>query len=566
MARANLLNTSSKSYLELIGDGKKYRVPQYQRDYSWTEEQWEDLWSDVLGLRSDSELRHYMGALVVEAQSDREFLIIDGQQRFATLSILALAILKRLQKLVDDGVDAAANAERIRQLRSRFVGEKDPTSLTESSKLSLNVNDDGFYQDYLVQLRAPLNPKALPASNRLLWDCLGYFSRKISEDPDLRGSGTALSSLLNEAVARQILFILITVDDDLNAYTVFETLNARGLELSATDLLKNYLFSRVPSQQDLSSLARRWHRLVATVRQEKFPEFLRFHLLCEEPKIRQQRLFKLVREKVRGSAGVFSLLDQLEARAELFAASGDPDHDYWKELKDARPHIQALRLFNVRQQTPAVFAAWEKLPPQEFVRLLRLIEMFAFRYTVIGGLNPNDLEAAYHFVARSLLSGEATTATQAFSHLLPLTPSDEKFVRDFAEVSMKTSGAKQKLVRYVLYKIEALVSGSTRDWNIDPGTIEHILPENPADGWSASIPPDKQSAFTYRLGNMTLLERRKNRDAANKDFAQKRSIYQQSEYRLTRAVDEYAPDEWTTDAIEERQRRLAAKAVQIWRA
>ena len=101
MARANLLNTSSKSYLELIGDGKKYRVPQYQRDYSWTEEQWEDLWSDVLGLRSDSELRHYMGALVVEAQSDREFLIIDGQQRFATLSILALAILKRLQKLVD---------------------------------------------------------------------------------------------------------------------------------------------------------------------------------------------------------------------------------------------------------------------------------------------------------------------------------------------------------------------------------------------------------------------------------------------------------------------------------
>jgi uncharacterized protein with ParB-like and HNH nuclease domain len=86
-------------------------------------------------------------------------------------------------------------------------------------------------------------------------------------------------------MARQLLFILITVDDELNAYTVFETLNARGIELSSTDLLKNYMFSRVKTKSDLQALQRRWKSLIQTVRQERFPEFLRYHLLCEIPKV-----------------------------------------------------------------------------------------------------------------------------------------------------------------------------------------------------------------------------------------------------------------------------------------
>ena len=146
-----------------------------------------------------------------------------------------------------------------------------------------------------------------------------------------------MTKILSEAIARRLLFIRITVDEDLNAYTVFETLNARGPGLTTTDLLKNYLFSQVTAPGDLDALKRRWQSLIATVTPERFPDFLRYHLLCEHPKIRKQRLFKLVRERVRIPEQVFDLLEALDARAELFAALSDVNHEYWTDLPDANP-------------------------------------------------------------------------------------------------------------------------------------------------------------------------------------------------------------------------------------
>ena len=229
MAKTMLLDTRTSTFLELLGNGRRFKVPPFQRDYSWSEEHWEDLWNDILALRNSADDRHYMGALVVEPVSDREFLIIDGQQRLATLSVIALVVIDRLRKLAAAGTDAAANEERATALRNRFIGEKDPASLVESSKLHLNETDNAFFQDYLVQLRDPLNPRGLPKSNRTLWDCFRWFGDRVARDQALAGDGAALAGLLSETIARKLLFILIAVDDELNPYAVFQTLNARGL-------------------------------------------------------------------------------------------------------------------------------------------------------------------------------------------------------------------------------------------------------------------------------------------------------------------------------------------------
>jgi len=563
MAKSNLLKTQDVTFLDLIGNGKKYRVPLFQRDYAWEDEQWEDLWNDIQELLVTPNNFHYMGALVVEAVSDREFQIIDGQQRVATLSVLALAVIDRLRTLPADADTQAANAERAAELRKRFIGEKDPASLLESSKLFLNDTDDGFYQDYLVQLRAPVNPRGLPKSNRLLWQCFGWFQKRLVESGL---EGEALARLLSDTVARQLLFILITVEDDISAYTVFETLNARGLELSSTDLLKNYLFSRVVTPTDLHALQRRWRHMIGTVKHERFPDFLRYHLLCRFPQIRKQRLFKKVREEVRTSADVFALMDDLEQRADLFAAMDDTAHEFWLERPSAKTYVRDLQLFGVRQHMPLVFAAWERMSAEDFTRVLKLLCALSVRYTVIGSLNTNELEPVYHRAAKVLLDGTIGTPAEVFTQLRDVYVDDDKFIRDFSHKEMDTTGRRKKVAKYLLCEIEADASGMRHDWETDPGTVEHILPENPSAQWDEFFNPDRQKDFIYRLGNLVLLESSINRNCQNLPFEAKRQRYESSSYRTVRELTDVADTEWNPAALNQRQIRMANRAAHIWRA
>lgn len=567
MARSVLLKTRTINYLELVGNGKSYHVPPYQQDYSWSDEQWEDLWNDVEDLRRDPDSSHYLGVLVVEEKTDRKFLIIDGHQRLATLSVLGLAVIKRLEILATENNEPAENKERSRELRNRFIGEKDPASLVESSRLHLNATDDPFYQDYVIQFRAPLNPRRLSDSNRKLLNCFRYFVKRLEYSPELQTNGQALARVLSEAVARQLLFILITVDDDLNAYTVFETLNARGLELTTTDLLKNYLFSRVQVSSDLEVLQRRWKSLMDTVGQKRFPEFLRYHLQCEHPKVRSRRLFKLVRDHIQSAENVFELLDDLEGRAELYAAILDPSHGYWlDERPEAKKYVQELNLFRTRQPIPLLFAAWEKLDENDFRRLFKLVNVISFRYNIVSRLNPNSLEPVFHGAAKALLDGTATTPSAVFELLKPIYVKDDKMRLNFGVLEVKTKGPRRKVAKYILARLEGHQSRKHYDPHTDPSTIEHILPENPSDAWGKSFPEAQWENHVYRLGNLTLMSTSANRSVGNKAYQEKLPAYEDSSYELTCEIARMAPEKWTPELLEKRQKALARIAIHVWRS
>ena len=564
MTRTNVLNTATINYLELIGNGKTYRVPPYQRDYAWTEEAWEDLWNDILDLRRQTEGRHYMGALVVQGQTDREFTIIDGQQRLATLSILSLAVIDKLHRMAGRGIDEEANLERTKQLRNRFIGEKDPASLIESSRLNLSRVDDAFYQDYLVQLRPPLNPRGLAQSNAGLWECFRYFSERLDALDDVQEDGEAIARILSETTARGLLFILITVEDEFDAYTVFETLNARGLELTTADLLKNYLFSKVRVQGDLDALQRRWQALIATVVQERFSDFLRYHLLCEQAGIRKERLFKLIRDRVTTSEQVFDLLGALEARAELFSALADANHEFWMERPEAKRCIRDLVLFRARQVTPLLFAAWERFSPDDFIRVLKLASVVSFRY-LVSRRNPNRLERVYSDAAKAILDGHAVRPGAVFARLRPIYVEDGAFGSNFAVYSINPRGRK-KLLKYILCRLEEDAGGIARDPEAEPASVEHILPQNPAGDWTEGFSPLEQEAAVNRIGNATLLESAVNRAIGSASYADKRPAYERSAYALTRQVSEMAPEEWTFAFMEKRQQHMAQRAVRVWRS
>lgn len=562
MARINLLDTRTTSFGDLIGNGKIYRVPTFQRDYSWDEENWEDLWQDILVLHNNPDSSHYMGAVVLQSssRSDKEFTVIDGQQRLATLSIIAIAVIEKIRKLVDNEEEREANQERQEILKRTYLSDRDPRSLRYSSKILLNENNNDFYQSNLINLRKPLNIRSLTKSNQLLWQAFQYFSNHLEELTDVVQSGEKLAEFLTEAIAQRLLFIQINVEDELNAYTVFETLNARGIELSSTDLLKNYLFSLFQGPDDLQEAQRQWRRIINTVQMEKFPEFLRYYLSLKQTRVRRERLFKTIRETIKEGRQAFELLDQLENYSSLFIALSNSNDEFWRDSSDNRPYIRELELFRVKQAYPILFTAYEQFSSEDFTRLLKLLCVISFRYTVVGSLNPNELEALYNKVAISITNGDITRPKQVFDNLRSVYVTDDKFLQDFSLLSIATKGQKKKLGRYILYKLEADVSRI--DVNEDSFSIEHILPESPSTEWRQNFTDAQIEDMVYRVGNLTPLEPHLNRQVGNELYPVKREAYQQSVYKLTQNI---LAEEWNPNTLATRQRHLAQRATHIWR-
>lgn len=140
-------------------------------------------------------------------------------------------------------------------------------------------------------------------------------------------------------------------------------------------------------------------------------------------------------------------MEVLEGRAELFSALSDVTHGYWVENPACRPFIRELNLFRVRQMTPLLFAAWERLKPEDFARVLELLSTVSFRYSVVCGLNTNALEPVYHDAARALLDRRAQTPADVFSCLGPIYVDDSKFRQDFAGLPIDTGGRRKNLAK-----------------------------------------------------------------------------------------------------------------------
>ncbi|MGB0789096.1 MAG: DUF262 domain-containing protein, partial [Marinirhabdus sp.] len=175
MSGNNLLNTSTISLSDIVGNGKTYTVPPYQRDYSWKRDQWEDLWNDILTVRETGNV-HYMGSIVLQNMGDKKYHVIDGQQRFCSLTIIVLSVINKLNSLIGAGIGVVNNKERVSLLSKKYIGDKDPASLTYSSKLQLNENNNSFFQSNLLVFRPPTNVRTLQDSDKQIWDAYVYYT------------------------------------------------------------------------------------------------------------------------------------------------------------------------------------------------------------------------------------------------------------------------------------------------------------------------------------------------------------------------------------------------------
>jgi hypothetical protein len=557
-----LINTGTASYNDLISNGRTFSVPPYQRDYSWEKEYWEDLWLDILDL--PKEKYHYMGYLVFQEDSTKTktSFIIDGQQRFTTLSILCLSAIRLLKEWADSGIDKENNEIRMVKLMEKFLGNFSTSKLTITPKLVLNKNNDDFYKSYLLNHRKPPVVGKLKPSQKRLWDAYEYFYQTLNTKISSK-SGTELATLIDDEISNALIFTTINVSDDLDAYKVFETLNARGVKLSPSDLLKNYLFSKAfeSGSSELEETERRWQSINDFLGKSDLPTFLRHYWNSRFELVRISNLYRAIKSTIQTPENVFDLLHELEQLAPMYTAFENPADPMWN--KEQRSFIRSMNLFGVSTWYSLMLVAKQKFPEEEFTKLLHELNVITFRYNVISDLHTNEIEVVFNKLSIKIFSGEVSKASQAFEFLKSIYVPDESFAQAFSTKLLSTKRNKN-LVKYILVELENTISGTANQFEDASSTIEHILPENPSAEWETSFSADEQEDYIFLIGNYTLLEDTLNKKASDRLFNEKCLLYKASNYKMSK--DELNYTEWTPIILRKHQDKMSKWACTTWKS
>lgn len=547
----------------IIGNGKSYQVPIFQRDYSWDKDDWEDLWNDIQEIPNDK--THYLGYLVLQPihEGKESYWVIDGQQRLTTLSILVLAVTALLEKWSEENIESEDNKIRKEKITERYLGNYSLSKLNLDPKLKLNRNNDDYYKSWLLKLRQPSTIAKLKPSQRLLQKAFNYFYNELKEKFNDNKSGSDLAEFLENVIGNGIIFTQIVVTNDLDAFKVFETLNARGVKLSTADLLKNYLFKLTHqlSEIDLDEAERRWQHITDTIRSNDLTTFIRHFWNSKYKLERQPTLFKAIKREVNTPNLAFDFLSDLENSSQYYTAFNNSNDEIWE--REEKSWLKVLDLLNVTTCYSFMIAALNNLPRNDFKVLVRELAIITFRYN-LSDLNPNEAERVFSRVANDISIKKITSVKDSIIALKSIYVSDDNFEQSFSTVIINTR-RKKDLAKYILIKIENQLANKDYQQEDAISTIEHILPENPGSIWEEVFPIEIQDDYIYRLGNYTLLEASINNKLDNNmSFTEKLEKYKDSSYMLSNNYCDY--NKFTAKEISLRQDKMAKVAKGIWKS
>jgi uncharacterized protein with ParB-like and HNH nuclease domain len=552
-----LMEPTNQSFQELIGNGIKYQVPRFQRDYAWDRQQWEDLWADIETIAEEQ--FHYMGYIVLQRKGQYDFEVIDGQQRLITLSLVILAAMKNIQVLINKSQEVQANTHRLNVLKERYIGSTNPISLKVDSKLSLNRNNSANFKAICANLEAP-NRRGQTNTNKLINKCFKFFEEKKPGN-----TGQEIAEFI-ERVASGMIFTKIVVQDDLNAYKVFETLNARGVQLSTPDLLKNYIFSVVTKNsnvpdEELNDLDESWSEIVSQLGESNFTDFIRYHHNFQASLSQKKELFSAVRKLADAPDKAYAYLRSLGEYAPVYASLLNPEDEWWanqdKDYREVKKYLEGFDLFNIKQPFTVLMSAFYRFTAEEFIKLAKYLYVLSIRYNVICHSSPNEQESAYNQLAIKIHTKEFTRASNIKNSELfkKLYPSDEAFFNAF-EFHKMPSRRSEKKIRFLLAEIETSLGHKT---NYTKTTLEHICPYNSDNNWDSYF-GEGINDIQDRLGNVILLEKDQ---LGRSNFKDKKLAYLSSHYPLAEKVASY--EDWNLQNLNDYQSWLAEQAVQTWK-
>jgi hypothetical protein len=547
----------------------RFKVPPHQRDYSWTTEYVATFLEDIQTAKEAKEDLYFCGLMVLVKSDNSNFLVLDGQQRLATTIILLSAIRNWLLQFSDFHKAAT-------QIDERYLGESELGGEEVQQKLTLNAANNDTFKRFVVNavpvntIRTALEKLRKSDRNRALLEATIFTNQWVEElankEIDPEKAKDYLLSLANY-ITDTVQIVRLVVSGEEAAYTIFETLNDRGMDLSPLDLVKNHLFSKAERKGEttLRDLEERWSEMMTILSSVKADAFLRTFWASKHGVLEGSKLFKSFKKQYSNVQSAYSVSLEMRASAEKYVALTDSDDPIWLDQSDqARRSIRALSIIGASQMHPIILSALGKFDHRELGRLLWLLEVIAVRYQLTARGRSARVESLGARLAKMISDGAVTTATRALSELKELYIPDDQFKSDFATKLERES----KKAAYLLRGLEQQArtkAGHPHPREIAPShvTIEHILPKSPGEGWSAAMAADAElfPDHLYRLGNLCLLDT--NRALGNKSFADKKKNFATSDLVLTQQVSN--EQDWGRAEIESRQRFLATLAVSEWR-
>lgn len=576
------LSAYTRSIKDILSLKREYIIPRFQREYSWGEDELTVLLNDIidnLRLLEDNSFEstdYFIGSIVLAGEDDKDtkFSIVDGQQRLTTITIFFSVLVQIFKNYKKSNLVEATQ---------RYIEALNDDN--EPFLVLVNENPKPFFQFRIQKLEKdesyqPRTEEEISMMNAFLFfnnklekeNLLKYINKKYSLN--LVGDEVyieLLKSMRNQVLGFKSIYITVKEIDD--AYLIFETLNAKGKDLEAIDLIKNQIFKLIKNESTGDLPKERWKEIreVLLSREEKlsFKQFYRYYWISKYSFTREAHLFEEFKKKVINSEESYkSFLLDLKKSAKDYLKVVCPSIQDWPELelREVYESLKALNIFSVSQHRTlllALFDSREKgiVKQKKFLKVIRMLEHFHFKFNAITSSRVSNIESRYSTFARRIRDCKSTVEVNTVikeleEFLLDNQPNISTFKENFKKLYFtKDNASHKKLIQYILRKFEMSFQSTTEliPFNL---TLEHIMSES------------TQAKEIGMIGNIIPLSQKLNSDIGDADFVKKIEAYKESNYSTVKKfIEDYEhKKEWTIEDINNRTESLAEIAYShIWK-
>lgn len=553
------MKASEVTFQGLVNGNIQYRVPLFQRTYSWIKDNWERLWDDVLDIYALPVPRtHFLGAIVTLPMPDSperaaKYVLVDGQQRFTTIFVL-LSVIR-------DAAQAQGHVKLAEQIQEECLINKYAHDEVERVKLRPTQKDEAAFRRAVLHQGAATNGEI---------GAVQQFFRTMLAKGDLDGNPIDLSRL-KICITGYLSLVSIRLDQNDSPHRIFESLNNTGMALSAADLIRNYVFMRIPDEAgQVYAYETIWvpmeQRLGGNGESELTNFFWRY-LMMSGTLVRIDEVYEAMRTRVDNETAekpVVQFLEEIDRYSQYYARLWRPTT--FEMSPSLRERLDRLNQWEVEVAYPFLMVLLDKLQQgvvseAEALRIISGIESFVVR-RYICNIPTNQLRQIFAQMAKMDTSADLVKSSFTFlaGHKWP---SDQDFHRDFQTATIYVRSRLAR-TRFILTALERSYQHREPVEITSSITIEHVMPQTLSVAWKQELGARAEQVHEehlHTIGNLTYSGY--NVDMGNDPFTRKREILRRSHFELNKSI--VRVDKWTESEIKSRAQELADRAVRIWK-